>query len=92
MTSKSHACTNFFVNFTGQKTADKKMSRKGDKQITKTKSIDDCAKKCLKETGFNCNSFDFCIGDGDVFSCQLFSADGNQQLSDSKNCEHHSRK
>lgn len=49
------------------KFADRKFATEKDRTILKV-SIDDCAKACNDELGFECLSFDFCFSNGD---CRL---------------------
>ena len=65
----------------------KKFSSKKDRTILNL-NIDDCAKACMDELGFDCKSFDFCYLHGD---CRLSKSEVSEQeineLVESNECD-----
>lgn len=50
-------------------------------------SIDDCAKKCNQELGFECKSFDFCYLHGDCRLSKSKVSSNPTDFSDSNECD-----
>ncbi|XP_061191548.1 uncharacterized protein LOC133199694 [Saccostrea echinata] len=69
----------------------KELSRSGDLQYSNVLSPQDCAKNCITNYDFTCNSFEFCpVGTGNCRLNRRHKEDGTTTLSSSQ-CDHYSR-
>ena len=55
------------------------LMKKDDVMYRRAKDSEECAKKCMEETGFGCESFDFCEAEGrcQLYDTHFYSKDAN---------------
>ena len=55
------------------------LMKKDDVMYKRAKDSEECAKKCMEETGFGCESFDFCEAEGrcQLYDTHFYSKDAN---------------
>ena len=70
------------------------LMKKDDVIFKKAKDSEECAKKCMEETGFGCESFDYCEAEGrcQLYDTHYYSKDANPKAGeDYLTCTHYSR-